>query len=155
LGSGGCALSALKLALGDIGDFVFFDLALRDTTPADLCVRWIVRCRTDFSDYPRQHTHPTHTVRREARGHISVVIFATKTTFLCNSERTTLKRWPRLPLDTSLAGRVPQGGKVARTWYPRPEPHVSASPSPVCFFVGVYVLVPIWPGAPRPAWRPV
>ena len=34
-------------------------------------------------------THPTHTVRREARGHISVVIFATKTTFLYNSEHTT------------------------------------------------------------------
>jgi hypothetical protein len=64
-------------------------------------------------------THPTHTVRREARGHISVVIFATKTTSLYNSEHTTLKLWPRLPLDTSLAGRVPQGEKVARTWYPR------------------------------------
>ena len=42
-------------------------------------------------------THPTHTVRREARGHISVVMFATKTTFFYNSEHTTLKLWPGYP----------------------------------------------------------
>jgi hypothetical protein len=52
---GGCALSALKLALGDIGAF-------RPTCPMDRAGQIFLIIHD---------THPTHTVRREARGHIS------------------------------------------------------------------------------------
>jgi hypothetical protein len=70
-------------------------------------------CRTDFSDYPR-HTPNSYGAQRGTRAHFSRH-FRHQDDVLYNSEHTTLKRWPRLLLDTSLAGRVPQGGKVART----------------------------------------
>ena len=58
--------SALKLALGDIGVFVFRPCASRYNTGRP--VRWIVPHRFFLIIHD---THPTHTVRREARGHIS------------------------------------------------------------------------------------
>jgi hypothetical protein len=117
---GGCALSALKLALGDIrSELSSSDLALRATTPADLSDG---SCRTDFSDYPR-HT-PSHTVRREARGHISVVVFASfrhqddvfiQFCDLCTPRESYDPNYP-FRCECSLAGqRVAQGGKFART----------------------------------------
>ena len=63
-------MSALELALGDIvetSEISSSDLALRDTTPAATCpMDRAVQIFLIIHD-----THPTHTVRREARGHIS------------------------------------------------------------------------------------
>ena len=83
-----------------------FEIQHRLTCPMD-------RAGQIFSDYPR-HTPNSYGAQRGTRAHFSRH-FRHQDDVLYNSEHTTLKRWPRLPLDTSLAGRVPQGGKVART----------------------------------------
>jgi hypothetical protein len=90
------ALSSFDLALR-----ASFELKHRTTCPMD---------RAAYIFLIIHDTHPTHTVRREARGHILVVVFATKTTFytILSIPRGSYGPnypWKRVSLAESLRGQ--------------------------------------------------
>ena len=106
LGSGGCALSlGAEAGTGRHRRFrlstLRFEIQHRPTCPMD---------RAGQIFLITHDTHPTHTVRREARGHISAVVFATKTTFctILSIPRGSYGPnypWKRVSLAESLRGQ--------------------------------------------------